>query len=108
MAVIEGDPKTPGKLVAFRLRMPDGYRIAPHWHFGDEHVTVLSGALNVGLGDTFDAARMETLPTGSFAILPARHHHYVAAQGETEIEIYAVGPWKLTYVHPEDDPSRNR
>jgi mannose-6-phosphate isomerase-like protein (cupin superfamily) len=106
MAVIEGDVDARGKLVTFRLRMPDGYRIAPHWHFADEHVTILSGGLKIGHGDTFDATRMETLPVGSFAVLPARHHHYVMAEGETEIQVHAVGPWKLIYIHPDDDPSR--
>ena len=40
--------------------------IAPHWHSMDERVTVLSGALNVGMGDklarSFEAHTMLTRP----------------------------------------------
>jgi hypothetical protein len=105
VAVIEGDPSVAGKLFTLRLLMPDGYRIAPHWHFADEHVTVISGTFRLGHGDTFDTAAMDTLPAGGFAVLPARHHHFALAQGETEVQLHAIGPWKLIYVNPEDDPS---
>jgi quercetin dioxygenase-like cupin family protein len=43
-AVIAGDPGKPGIYVV-RLKMPAGYKIAPHWHPTDEHVTVVSGTL---------------------------------------------------------------
>ena len=106
VAVIEGDPSASGKLFTLRIRVPDGYRIAPHWHLSDEHITVVSGNFRLGMGDTADATRMETVPAGGFAILPARHHHYAMAQGESEIQVHAVGPWKIIYVNPADDPSR--
>ena len=38
MAVLQGDPGKPG-LFTVRLDMPDGYRIPPHWHPADEHIT---------------------------------------------------------------------
>jgi hypothetical protein len=107
-ALLEGDPSAPGELFTIRLRLPDAYRIAPHWHFADEHVTVISGALRLGHGDEFDTNRMDTLVAGGFAVLPARHHHYAMAQGQTEIQIHAVGPWKLIYVNPADDPSKSQ
>src|ERR1043166_5466679 len=42
LAVLHGDPskKAPFTL---RLKMPDGYKIAPHWHTKDEQLTILSG-----------------------------------------------------------------
>jgi anti-sigma factor ChrR (cupin superfamily) len=36
-----------------RLKMPDGYKVAPHTHPNRENVTVLSGTLKVGMGDQF-------------------------------------------------------
>lgn len=105
VAVVEGDLSAAGKLFAVRLRMPDGYRIAPHWHHADEHVTVISGTLKLGHGESFDATAMSSLPKGGFAVLPARHHHFASAQGQTEIQIHGVGPWKIIYVNPKDDPS---
>ena len=41
-------------LVILRLKFPADYKIPPHWHSMTERVTVLSGALHVGMGDTLD------------------------------------------------------
>jgi hypothetical protein len=30
------------------------------------------------------------------------------AKGETEVQINGMGPFKLTYVNPADDPSRKK
>src|SRR6266852_4799154 len=43
-AVLEGDPAQAG-LYTIRAKLPDGYKIKPHWHPTAEHVTVLSGTL---------------------------------------------------------------
>src|SRR5437879_7213440 len=48
-AVIEGDPSKAG-VYTIRAKMPDGYKIQPHWHPTAENVTVLSGTLKVGMG----------------------------------------------------------
>jgi hypothetical protein len=66
-AVVSGDP---GKAEYFviRLKMPKGYKIAPHWHPTDEHVTVLSGTAAIGMGDVFDMATMKELPPGGYAL----------------------------------------
>src|SRR4051812_41620769 len=45
-AVLSGDPSKTGPFV-IRLKMPAGYRVAPHWHPTDEHVTVLSGTFSL-------------------------------------------------------------
>ena len=103
-AVIEGDPKAANALFALRIKTPDAYRIAPHFHPADEHVVVLSGILNMGLGDTFDPGAGHALPAGGFMAMPAGEHHYAWTKGETEIQVYAIGPWGLTYVNPKDDP----
>src|SRR5262245_17605401 len=43
MAVLIGDPSKPGVPYVFRAKLPDGYKVPPHWHSIDENVTVLSG-----------------------------------------------------------------
>jgi len=106
-AVIEGDMTTANQLFAFRVKMPDNFRIAPHFHPGDEHVVVLSGVFNMGMGDKFDTSAGHSMPAGSFMVMPKDKHHFGWATGETIIQVYAIGPWGLTYVNPEDDP-RNR
>ncbi len=40
MAVLQGDPGAAGPYTV-RLKMPDGYRIMPHWHPTTENITVV-------------------------------------------------------------------
>src|SRR5438445_13816471 len=63
-AIVEGDPKAVGQLVSFRLKMPDGYKIPPHFHPADEHVVVLQGTFNMGMGDKLDQNATKPLPAG--------------------------------------------
>jgi len=106
-AVLSGNPNAAGPFV-FRFKMPDGYKIMPHWHPTQENVTVLSGELHVGMGNKFEEGGMNALPAGAFAAIPARHHHYAMAKGETVIQVHATGPFKLIYVSPADDPSKKK
>jgi quercetin dioxygenase-like cupin family protein len=102
-AVLDGDPSKPG-LFTMRLSVPDGYRIPPHFHPVDEHVTVISGQLQVGMGDSFDASKLSTLPAGTFGMIPAAMHHFAQAKGATVLQLHGTGPWKLIYVNPADQP----
>ena len=102
-AVLEGNPGKPGAFT-MRLRMPNGYKIPPHFHPVMEHVTVLSGAFKVGMGDRFDEGQMKMLPAGSFGALPPKMHHYAMANGETVLQLHGIGPWRITYVDKADDP----
>lgn len=104
-AVLEGDPAKPGYF-AMRLKVPDGYKIMPHWHPNVERVTVISGTLNMGLGDTFDESKGHAMTPGTYGSIQPKVHHYAWATGETEIQITTLGPWKLVYVNPKDDPSK--
>jgi Domain of unknown function (DUF4437) len=101
-ALIAGDPSKSGPFIV-RLKFPDGYKVMPHFHPTAENVTVLSGELHAGMGDTFDESKLTTLPAQSVAVMPAGMHHYVVAKGETVVQVHAMGPFKLTYVNPSDD-----
>ena len=103
--VVSGDPGKPGLFVV-RLKMPAGYKIAPHWHPTDEHVTVLAGTFALGMGEKFDQATMKELPTGGYALLPAEMRHYAMAKTEATVQVHGMGPFQLTYVNPGDDPSK--
>src|ERR1700732_4041688 len=76
LAVLEGDPGAATGDFTVRLKMPDGYRIAPHWHPNRENVTVLSGNFIVGMGDSFDESKMMTFGPDSFAYMEPSMHHY--------------------------------
>jgi hypothetical protein len=108
MAVLEGDPGATTGDFTVRLKMPDGYRIAPHWHPNRENVTVLSGNLKVGMGDSFDTAKMMTFGPGSFAYMDPSMHHYAMAGGEVVIQIHGMSPLQINYVNPNDDPSKKK
>ena len=103
-AVIEGDMKAADVLFAFRLKMPDNYRVPPHFHPADEHLVVISGVFNLGLGDRLDMDSTRPMTAGSFMVMPKGAHHFVWTKGETVIQVYAIGPWGLTYVNSQDDP----
>jgi quercetin dioxygenase-like cupin family protein len=104
-ALVAGDPSKPGHY-AVRLKMPAGYKIAPHWHPTDEHVTVISGSFALGMGEKFDQKNMKTLPQGGYAIAPANMRHYAMATTDAIVQVDGQGPFMLTYVNPADDPSK--
>jgi mannose-6-phosphate isomerase-like protein (cupin superfamily) len=105
LAVLEGDPMASSGDFTVRIKMPDGYKIAPHTHPNRENVTVLSGTIKVGMGDQFDASKMMSFGAGSFAYLDPSMHHYAAASGETVIQIHGMSPLKVNYINPADDPT---
>lgn len=105
LAVLEGDPMAASGDYTIRLKMPDGYKVAPHTHPYRENVTVLSGTLKVGMGDHFDASKMMSFGAGSFAYLDPSVHHYAGASGETVIQIHGMSPAKFNYINPADDPT---
>lgn len=105
LAVLEGNPMASSGDYTVRLKMPDGYRIPPHWHPKRENVTVISGTFKVGMGDHFDKASMMDFPAGSFAYLDPDMHHYAMANGEVVVQVHGQSPVQFNYVNPSDDPS---
>ena len=103
MAVLQGDPGATG-LFTVRLRFPNGYKVAPHTHPTDEHVTVISGVFAVGMGTAIKANETMALSAGGFVVAPANHPHYAIARGVTVVQVHAMGPFALTYVNPADTP----
>jgi SAM-dependent methyltransferase len=104
IAVVAGDLESTGPYTV-RLKMPSGYKIMPHWRPTRENITVLSGVLHVGAGSTFDESKGRALPVGGFSYVGPQRHHFAWAEGETEIQIHGLGPFEMTYVNPNDDPS---
>jgi hypothetical protein len=108
LAVLEGNPMASSGDYTIRLKMPDGYKIAPHTHPLRENVTVISGTLKVGMGDKWDDSKMMSFGAGSFAYLDPSMHHYAGASGETIIQIHGKSPVKFNYINPADDPSMKK
>ncbi|QDZ02364.1 cupin domain-containing protein [Nitratireductor mangrovi] len=102
-AVLYGDPGSDG-VFAMRLRLPDGFHIAPHQHTQPEIVTVISGTFRLGMGEEADPEATTALEPGGFFAYPPGMVHYAYAEGETVIQLNSTGPWTITYVRDEDDP----
>jgi len=104
-AVVSGDPSQPVPFT-IRLQLPAGYKIAPHSHPTDEHVTVLSGVFAAGMGNTFDEKGLKDFPAGSYANMASTMNHYAMARVPTVVQVHGIGPFVFTYVNPADDPSK--
>ena len=102
-AVLEGDPTKEG-FFTMRLRMPDGYKIPPHTHPKVEHITVISGTFNFGMGEKFNQNATQSMPAGTFGFWPAGMKHFAWAKGETVVQLHGIGPWQINYLNPADDP----
>jgi uncharacterized protein DUF4437 len=107
VAVLEGDPAKEG-FFTMRLWLPDGFKIAPHWHPKVEHVTVISGTFNLGMGERFDQSATREMPAETFGFWAAGMRHFAWAKGETVIQLHGTGPWMITYVNPLDDPRNTK
>ena len=101
--VIKGDPTKEGMYVV-RLKVPAGFKIAPHVHPNDENVTVLSGTFHIGTGEKFDEKSGETIKAGGYSFVAKWMTHYAFFPEDTVIQLHGVGPQGITYVNPADDP----
>ena len=67
--------------------------------------TVISGIFYIGLGDNFDAEKLQTYPPGSVIILPGNTSHFHwAKSGEYITQVTAIGPLGLEYIDAKNDP----
>jgi quercetin dioxygenase-like cupin family protein len=103
LAVVSGDPGRAGPFV-IQLRLPPGYAVPPHRHPTDEAVTVLYGALTLGMGPVMNEGRRTVLGRGDSIVAPANMNHYASTTQGATIRISMSGPFQITYVNPADDP----
>jgi uncharacterized RmlC-like cupin family protein len=107
ISVLEGNPGAAGP-VTLRLKFPANYSIPAHWHSMTERVTVLSGALHVGMGDKLDRKASQTLEPGGFVSLPAKMHHFAWTASPTIVQISLEGPFDIFYINPAEDPQQKQ
>ena len=105
VVVIEG-PINEAVPFTIQLRLPANYEIPAHWHPWIEHATVISGSLNMGMGDTLERAKTRLLPAGSVAVIPAKSNHFSWTSEETIVQVHGIGPLVIHYVNPADDPRK--
>jgi quercetin dioxygenase-like cupin family protein len=105
VAIIEGPLDQPGPFMV-RFKFPADYKVPAHWHPGIEHVTVLSGILNMGIGDKLDMTKTHPVPAGGVVIMQPKTNHFAWTKEETIVQVHGVGPWGVTFVDPADDPRK--
>src|SRR4030095_8021573 len=103
IAVLTGDPGKAGPYVV-RVRLPAGYKIAPHTHPTAENVTVLSGTFHIAMGEKFDPKKGEAVRAGGFFTADKDMQHYGWTTRPAVIQIHGMGPFAINYVNPNDDP----
>jgi quercetin dioxygenase-like cupin family protein len=104
LAIVAGEPLREGPYT-IRVKLPHGTKMMPHSHPEDRMYTVISGIFYIGLGDTFDAEKLQAYPPGSVIILPGNTSHFHwAKNGEYITQVTAIGPLGLEYIDAKDDP----
>jgi quercetin dioxygenase-like cupin family protein len=107
LAVVVGQPSEPGPYT-IRVRVPHGVKLMPHRHSEDRVYTVISGVFYIGLGDRFDADKLQAYPPGSVIVLPSNTFHFHwAKSSEYVTQVTAIGPLGLEYLNSKDDPRNN-
>ncbi|HMC16329.1 MAG TPA: cupin domain-containing protein [Albitalea sp.] len=106
VAVLMGDPGKAGPYV-MRGMFPANYKVAPHTHTQAENITVLSGALYLGMGDKMDLKKGHAVQAGGFHHLPGKTPHYAYTKGPTVVQIHGEGPFDLNYLNPADNPDKS-
>lgn len=104
LAIVVGEPSLSSPYV-IRVKVPRGVKLMPHKHLEDRVYTVISGVFYIGLGNQFDADKLQAYSPGSVIVLPGNtaHFHW-AKSGEYISQVNAIGPLGLEYVDPKDDP----
>ncbi|HWF02070.1 MAG TPA: cupin domain-containing protein [Candidatus Angelobacter sp.] len=108
LAILVGVPSEPGPYV-IRVKVPSGVKLMPHRHPEDRVYTVISGIFYIGLGDQFDAGKLEAYPPGTVVVLPGNTFHFHwAKSGEYVTQVSAIGPLGLEYFSSADDPRNQK
>ena len=105
IAVIEGKMNEAGPITA-RVKLPANFKLPAHYHPGFERVTVLSGTVNIGMGDKLDPKQTTAMGPGTVLLMPAKMHHFAWTKEEAIFQLNVTGPWSVTFVNPADDPRK--
>lgn len=106
IAPIVGDSTKPGPYVE-HVKFPPNSISQPHSHPESRMYTVLSGTWYVGYGDTFDPAKLKTLPPGSFYTEPANVTHFSQIKEDgVVVQIIGNGPTATRFFAPMSAPAK--
>jgi len=96
--ILIGSLDNPG-FYELRVHLKDSGFIKPHKHPDDRHITVLSGELYAGLGESMDEANITIYPAGSFFVTPAGTVHFArAGNGDVIYQEAGIGPTSTDFI----------
>src|SRR3954466_16277109 len=108
LAVVVGEPSEKG-LYTVRVRVPQGVKVMPHSHREDRVYTVISGIFYIGVGDRFDAGKLQLYPPGAVVVLPGNTSHFHWGKAVVCVtQVSGIGPLGVKYVNSDDDPRDHR
>ena len=113
MPLVVSLPSSPTELVAMRQRFPgpplvDSTLITYHYHYGTEHITILSGTLWFAIGDHVDLSKAKPYGPGSFIENPAGSKHFEWFEGTVEAQIESIGNLGAINLDPATGQPRQR
>jgi len=97
---VSGDPKIPGAPFVIRLHREAGYIIMPHAHRVDENIVVVQGSWALGMGDRYDAKKLEPMEVGTYGFAPKGIGHFALSSTETIIQVHGIGPFETRWITP--------
>jgi hypothetical protein len=92
-ALLFGHPNKSG-LYTIRIKLPENTTIQPTSQRQNQFITVLSGSLNLGIGETFNKEAATLLPAEGAVQIPSNTSYYAWTTEETIVEIHSIGPRK--------------
>lgn len=105
--ILFGDPGAAGETFVIRIRELPGFIVPPHSHPVDEHITVVSGTWYFGIGEEYDPAKLQALPAGSYAFVPAGTTMFAHSPEPAVVQVHGTGPFDIHWKHGMvtlDDP----
>jgi hypothetical protein len=111
ISVIEG-PMNEVRPFMLRLKLPARYQIPAHSHTAIEHVTVISGTFNLGMGDKLDPKATRALGPDSIAIMQPGSRHRGARSSKRRGHLRARVVWtrrgRTSSARASSSPRRSR
>lgn len=107
-AVMYGDPRRSG-LFALRVKFPPNTKLGVHSHPDERIRTVISGTYYSAVGEKFEASKMIPFPAGTVSHVPVNVWQFAETrEEEVVIQIIGIGPTRIDYLDPQNDPRQQK
>jgi len=108
--IVSGHPDSAGPFV-MRVHELPGSIVPPHTHPMDENITVVQGTWYFATGETFDTTRLQAMPAGTYAFVPAGTSMFGMSRDGAIVQVHGTGPFPIHWrygVVTLDDSAASR